>query len=139
MAVAFNKFESFVEALAEKVHNLGSDALTIALTNAANAPVAGNSQLSNLTQIDYTNLSTRVLSQSGSAQSGGTYKLSITDLVLTAGVGGLAAFRYVVIYNDDAASDELVGWYDYGSEVTLAEGETFTINFDDSNGVLTLV
>jgi hypothetical protein len=50
----FNKFDSFVEAIAEKVHNLGSDQLAIALTAAANAPVASNTQLSNLTQISYT-------------------------------------------------------------------------------------
>jgi hypothetical protein len=134
----FNKFNSFVEALAEKVHNLGADTLTIALTAAANAPVAGNTQLSNLTQISYTNLSARTLSVTGSAQTSGTYKLTITDKVLTASGGSVGPFRYVVIYNDTATNDELIGWYDYGSDITLADGETFTINFDDPNGVLTL-
>lgn len=52
--------------------------------------------------------------------------------------GAVATFRHVLIYNDTASNDELVGWYDYGSDVTLANGETFTIDFDGSNGVLQL-
>ena len=133
----FNKFDSFVEALAEKVHNLGSDQLVVALCAAANAPVAGNTQLTDLTQISYTNLSSRNITTSASAQSGGTYKLTLTDLVLTAS-GTVATFRYVVIYNDTATNDELIGWYDYGANVSLINGETFTIDFDGSNGLLQL-
>ncbi|HOW31883.1 MAG TPA: hypothetical protein PLP88_09960 [Bacteroidales bacterium] len=131
----FNKFDSFVEALAEKVHNLGSDQLVVALCAAANAPVAGNTVLANLTQITYTNLSSRNITTTSSSQTSGTYKLVLTDLVLTAS-GAVGPFRYVVIYNDTAGNDELIGWYDYGSEVTLANGDTFTIDFDASNGVL---
>lgn len=134
----FNKFNSFVEALAEKVHNLGSDTLTVALTAAANAPVATNTQLSNLTQISYTNLSSRVLTTSSSAQTSGTYKLILADLVLTASGGSVGPFRYVVVYNDTATNKELIGWYDYGSEITLASGETLTLDFDQTNGILTL-
>jgi hypothetical protein len=141
MAV-FNKFNSFTEHLAEGVHNFSSDStctVTVALTAAANAPVATNSVLADLTQISYTNLSSRVASVSGSSQTSGTYKLSLSDLVLTAS-GAVATFRYVVLYNDDPTSpaDPLIGWYDYGQDVTLANGETFTLNFDDSNGVLTI-
>lgn len=134
---AFNKFNSFVEAICEKVHNLGSDALVIALCAAANAPVATNTQLSNLTQISYTNLSSRAITTTSSAQSSGTYKLVLADLVLTAS-GTVAAFQYVVIYNDTATNDELIGWYDYGSALTLQNGETFTIDFDGTNGCLQL-
>ncbi|MBY5849684.1 hypothetical protein [Rhizobium ruizarguesonis] len=135
---SFNKFNSFVEALAEKVHNLGSDQLVVALCAAANAPVAGNTQLSNLTQISYTNLSSRNITTASSAQSSGTYKLTLTDLVLSASGGSVAAFRYIVIYNDTATNDELIGWYDYGSDLTLASGESLTIDFDGTNGVLQL-
>ena len=134
---SFNKFQSFVEAVAEKVHNLGSDQLVVALTAAANAPVNTNTQLSNLTQISYTNLSSRNITTTSSAQTSGTYKLVLTDLVLTAS-GTVAAFRYVVLYNDTATNDELIGWYDYGSDLTLLNGETFTIDFDGSAGVLTI-
>lgn len=134
---AFNKFNSFVEALAEKVHNLGSDQLVIALTAAANAPVASNTVLANLTQISYTNLSSRNVTTASSAQTSGTYKLVCNDLVLTAS-GSVATFRYAVLYNDTATNDELIGWWDYGSDVTLANGETFTVDFDGTNGVLQL-
>ena len=130
----FNKFNSFVEALAEKTHNLGADTLTIALTNTA--PAAGNTVLANITEISYTNLSSRVLTSVTSSQTGGTYTLDAADLVLTAS-GTVPTFRYVVLYNDTATSDELIGYYDYGSAVDLLNGETFTITFDAS-GILTL-
>jgi len=131
----FNKFNSFVEDVAEKVHNLGSDQLTVALTNTA--PVATNSVLADLTQISYTNLSSRNITTSSSAQTSGTYKLTCADLTLTAS-GAVAAFRYVVLYNSTAASGNLIGWYDYGSSITLASGDTFTVDFDQVNGVLTI-
>lgn len=131
----YNKFNSFVEAVAEKVHNLGSDQLVVALCAAANAPVASNTVLANLTQIAYTNLSSRNITTASSAQTSGTYKLTLNDLVLTAS-GNVATFRYVVIYNDTASNDELIAWFDYGSNVTLSSGDTFTIDFDASNGLL---
>lgn len=134
----YNKFQAFVEDIAEKVHNLASDALTIALTATANAPVATNSVLANLTQIAYTNLSTRVIgAPTSSAQSSGTYKLVLPDLVLTAS-GAVAAFQYVALYNDTPTSpaDPLIAWWDYGASVTLANLETFTVDFDPTNGVL---
>src|ERR1043166_4876185 len=132
---AFNKFNSFVEAIAEKVHNLQSDSLVVALCAAANAPVATNSQLSNLTQVSYTNLSSRALTVSSSAQTSGTYKLVLADLTLTAS-GTVAGFRYIVIYNDTATNDELIGYYDYGSDLVLNNGESLLIDFDGTNGVL---
>ena len=140
----FNKLGGFVEHLAEKVHNLGSDQLVIALTNTApgseSTPptgATGTNILANITEISYTNLSTRNITTSSSAQSGGTYKLVLTDLVLTAS-GLVGPFRYVYIYNDTAASDPLIGYYDYGSSITLQNGETFTVDFDGTNGVLQL-
>jgi hypothetical protein len=135
----FNKFNSFVEALAEKVHNLGSDTLTVALTNTL--PVNTNTQLSNITQISYTNIQNgtttgRDLAGVTSAQTTGTYKLDANDLVLTA-TGTVPTFRYVVLYNNTATNDELIGWYDYGAAVDLLNGETFTITWDAA-GILTL-
>lgn len=132
----FNKFNSFVEALAEKSHNLGSDQLVVALSNSA--PVATNSQLSDITEISYTNLSSRNVTTSSSAQTSGTYKLTLADLVLTAS-GAVATFRYVILYNDTSVNDLLIGWYDYGSAVTMANMDTFTIDFNASSGALTIV
>jgi len=131
----FNKFDSFVEALAEKVHNLGSDTLTVALTNSA--PVATNTVLANITQVSYTYCSTRVLTVSASSQTSGTYSLVVSDLTLTATGGSIGPFRYIVIYNDTAGNDELIGWYDHGSEVTVTTGNTFLLDFGAT--VLTLV
>ncbi len=132
----YTKIDSFVEAVAEKVHNLGADTLTIALTNTAHTSTWG--QLSDLTEIAYTNLSARVITTSASAQTSGTYKLTLNDLVLTASGGSVATFQYIYIYNDTATNDELIGYYDYGSALTLADGESLTIDFDATNGFLTL-
>lgn len=132
---SFVKFYPFVEALAEKAHNLGSDQLVVALTNSA--PTQSMAALSEITEITYTNLSSRNITTSTSAQTSGTYKLVLADLVLTAS-GSVGPFRYVCVYNDTSVGDLLIGYYDYASSITLATGETFTINFDDSNGVLQL-
>lgn len=133
----YTKFNAFVEHLAEKVHNLGADTLTVALCDTA--PVATNSVLADLTQISYTNCSARAITTSTSAQTSGTYKLVLADLTLTAS-GTVGPFRYVVVYNDTPTSpaDPLIGFYDYGSSITLANGETLLIDFDGSNGLLTL-
>ncbi|MFA6295533.1 MAG: hypothetical protein WC666_03905 [Candidatus Paceibacterota bacterium] len=136
----YNKFNSFVEALAEKSHNLGSDQLKVALTNTA--PVATNTVYANLTSpLATTNLVGATpfnITTTTSSQTSGTYKLVLTDLVLTAS-GNVGPFRYVVLYNDTATNDELIGWYDYGTSITLLNGETFTIDFDAAAGVITLV
>lgn len=142
----FTKVNDFVEHVAEKVHNLASDTLTVALSNTAPASEAsnplsdGNGVLANVTQIAYTNLSSRVISVSASAQTSGTYKLTLTDLVLTASGGAVADFRYIYVYNDTPTSpaDPLIAVYDYGSTVSLADGDTFTIDFDGTNGFLTI-
>lgn len=135
----FNKFYSFVEALSEKVHNLGSDTLTVALTNTL--PVNTNTVLANITQIAYTNIQDgtttgRNLTGVTSAQTSGTYKLDANNLVITA-TATVPTFRYVVLFNDTATNDELIGWYDYGAPVILQNGETFTVIWDAA-GILTV-
>jgi len=134
----FNKFNAFVENVAEGVHNLGTGQLVVALTHTL--PTASNSVLADISQITYTNLSSRNITTTSSAQTSGTYKLVLADLVLTA-TGSVGPFRYVVIYNDTPTSpaDPLIGWYDYGSSISLANSETFTIDFDAANGLLTIV
>ena len=135
----FNKFNSFVEALAEKAHNLGADTLKVALSNSA--PSATNTVLADITQISagngYTTGGTQA-TQSSSAQTSGTYKLVLNDVTFTASGGSIGPFRYVVLYNDTAASDELIGYYDYGTSLTVTSGNSFVVDFDATNGVLTL-
>lgn len=136
---SFNKHNSFVEALAEKVHNLGSDTLKLLLTNTA--PTAANAVKADLTEISAGNgysAGGTAATISSSAQSSGTYKLVLADVVFTASGGTIGPFRYVELYNDTAASDELIGYWDYGAAITLNAGESFTTDFDASAGVLTL-
>jgi len=136
---AFNKFNAFVNDLASKVHNLGADTLKIMLTNTA--PVATNAVKADITEITagngYTAGGTQA-SQVPSAQSGGLYTLKLNSVTFTATPGSIGPFRYAVLYNDTAASDQLIGWYDYGTNLTLTSGNQFTVQFDATNGVLTL-
>jgi len=131
----FNKFYSFVEALAEKKHDLGADTIKVALCNAANAPTASKAVLADLTTVSTTNLSPLTPTRVSSSQTGGTYSLVLQDLTMTAS-GTVGPFRYIVLYNDTATADDLICWYDYGSDVTLNAGETFTLDFGAT--VLTL-
>jgi hypothetical protein len=137
---AYNKINQFVEDLCKGVHNLATGAITIALCAAANAPVATNETLSQLTQISYTNLGTRTLASITCEQTSGTVNFIAADKVLTASGGAVAAFRYIALYNDTPTSpaDPLICWYDYGSALTLADGETLTIDFDGTNGIFSL-
>ena len=132
----FVKINSFVENLAEKGIDLSGAELTIALTNTAHTSTWD--ELADLTEVAYTNLSARVITVSTSAQTAGTYKLVCADLTLTAS-GAVGPFRYIYIYDDGSTGDKLICYYDYGSEVTLANSDTFKIDFDGSNGVLTIV
>ena len=125
---AFNKFQPWVEYMVEGA-NVGTDQFAVALTAAANAPVNTNGVIADLTQIAYTNLSSRNLTTASSAQSGGTQSVTFNDLTLTSSGGSTGPFRYVVIYDDTVAGDPLVGWYDYGSDLTLADGESLLIDF----------
>lgn len=130
---SYNKHNSWVEDMQESV-NLATDSLKVALCAAANAPVAGNAVLADLTQVSYTNLSSRTITTSSSSQTSGTYSLVVADLVLTASGGSVATFRYADIYDDTPTSpaDPLICWFDYGSNVTLADTETFTLDFGSS-------
>lgn len=127
---SFVKFYPFVEALAEKKHDLGADTLKVALSNVA--PALTNSQLSNITQISYTYCSDRTLTTTSSSQTSGVYNLVLTDLTLTASGGAVGPFRYIVIFNETSTNDLLIGYSDYGQSITLADGEYILIDFNAS-------
>jgi len=139
----FSKVNDFV---VNAVHNmdLESDQFTIALSNTAPAsessnPTAdGNGVLANVTQVAYTNLSSRAITTTSSTQTSGTYKLVLADRTLTSSGGTTGPFRYVYIYDDTVTvpADPLVGYYDYGSSLTLNDGDSLTVDFSAANGVL---
>lgn len=135
----FNKFNCFAQDVGRGVHNLNSNTLKVMLTDVA--PVATNSVKTDLTEIaagnGYTAGGTAAASNAYS-QTSGTGKLTATDVVFTASGGSIGPFRYAVLYNDTASGKPLIGWWDYGSEVTLASTDTLTIDFDGTNGILTI-
>lgn len=139
----FNKVNDFV---VNAVHNmdLESDQVVVALSNTAPSSETsdpssdGNGILGNVTEIAYTNLSSRNVTTTSSTQTSGTYKLVLSDITLTSSGGSTGPFRYVYIYNDTVATpaDPLIGYYDYGSSLTLNDGDSLTIDFSAANGVL---
>jgi hypothetical protein len=139
----FNKVNDFV---LNAVHNmdLASDQVIVALSNTApgsespNPATDGNGVLANVTQVSYTNLSSRSVTTSSSTQTSGTYKLVLADITLTSSGGSTGPFRYVYIYDDTVTSpaDPLIGYYDYGSSLTLNDGDSLTVDFSAANGVL---
>lgn len=119
------------------MHNLGSDTLKVMLTNVA--PIASNSVKANLTEITAQNgysAGGATATVATSEQTSGTYKLVINDITFTASGGSFGPFRYFVLYNDTDVSKSLIGFWDYGSNVTLANGESITADFSATNGCL---
>lgn len=132
--VAYNKFNAFVQDIAQGVHNLSTNSLTYALT--ATLPVATNSVIANITQIAYTNMSTRVPTITSCTQTGGLLKLIIANLTLTQSTTTSAFFQYVVFYNATPGAGPLISWWDYGSSIQLQPNDTFAIQPDQTNGIL---
>ncbi len=128
----FNKFQDFSEQVAKGVHVFGTHSFKLALTNSA--PVATNTVLANITQIangnGYTTGGAAVPNLTCTESSGIT-TVAADQVVFTA-TGAMGTFRYLVLYNDTAASDNLVGWWDHGSTVSLQAGETYTFKFNDT-------
>lgn len=137
---SFQKFHRFVEALAEKKHDLGADTLKVMLCNTA--PVATASVKADITEIAAGNGYTsggNTAAVTSSAQTAGTYKLVLADPPTWTASGAVGPFQYAVLYNDTAINKELIGFWDYGSSITLAAGESFAVDFDPTTGVLTIV
>jgi hypothetical protein len=135
---SFNKYQKGVEALMESI-NAGSDAWKVALTNRAPV-VASDSTLTDASEISAGNGYTaggNAATTTSSTQTGGTYKLILASpTAWTATGGSLGPFRYAVLY--DSTTNNLIGYWDYGSSVTLATGESFTVSLDGTNGVFTV-
>jgi hypothetical protein len=131
---SFNLFNKFLSQLANGGYNLGSDTLKFALTNTA-PTAATDTVFDPITKHPppaaangYTT-GGHAATIDSSAESGGTYTLACTtDVIITATAGGIGPFRYVILYDDTSATDMLIGYWDYGSSITLAAGETFTID-----------
>ncbi len=138
---AYVKFENTVQDFMNKVHDLfgtagsGADVTKVYLSNTG-PTVATNAVKADLAEFaGGTGYAAGGTSVTGvGTRSGGTFTLAGTDIVWTAGAGDWSAFRYAVLYNDTPTSpaDPLLGYWDYGSALTLGNGETFTLDFGAS-------
>ena len=135
----YNKFNAFVADVANKVHNLGSDTIKVMLTNTA--PTSSNAVKADITEISAGNGYTTGGTQStqvSSTQTSGTYTLKLNNVTYTASGGSIGPYRYAVLYNSTPASGNLIGYWDYGTSITLTAGNQFTVSFDATNGVIQL-
>jgi hypothetical protein len=139
----FNKYFTFIDEVSKAGHNLQTAVFKVALTNTAPtqatdtvwnttvapAPVAANGYTAGGNTITTTSAAT----------TSGTFKLVLVDTVFTATAGGIGPFRYAILYNTSSSPvNKAVGYYDYGSSITLNSTDTFTVDFDGANGVLTI-
>lgn len=135
---SFNKYQKGVEALVEGV-NAGSDAWKVALSNRTPV-VASDATLSDASEISAGNGYTaggNAATTASSSQTSGTYKLVLNSpSAWTASGGAIGPFQYAILY--DSTTDNLLGYWDYGSAVTLAEGESFSVVLDGTSGVFTV-
>jgi hypothetical protein len=135
---SFYKFQQFPEDVHHGVHDFSVDTLKVALCAAANAPdAAADSVLTDLTTVALTYLSSDTLVIASEGQTAGVYKITITDKTLQASGGSVGPFRYVVVYNDSSTNKSLIAYHDYGSDITLASGESILLDFDNANGYFT--
>ena len=127
----YNKFNDFNNQLMRGTHQLHAAGHTVKAMLTNTAPVATNSVKTDITEITAQNgyAAGGADIQNDVTSSGGTASLTGVDVTITASGGSVGPFQYVVLYNDTAASDNLISWYDYGSPVTLADTEPFTIDF----------
>ncbi len=139
---AYQKFNQFVQDLATKVHNLDTDTLKIMLVSSP-APVATNAVKANLTEITaqngYPAGGLPAVFSSG-AQTSGTFKLVLADVTFTGSGGPFGPFQYAVLYNDTPTSPAkpLIAFWDYGTPITITNGNSFTVDLDQVGGVFTL-
>lgn len=138
---AYQKFNQFVQDLATKVHNLDSDMLKIMLTNTL--PNATNAVKANITEITpqngYPAGGIQAVFSSG-VQTSGTFKLILAPVTFTGAGGSFGPFQYAVLYNASPTSPlmPLIAFWDYGTAITITNGNSFTVGLDQTNGVLTL-
>jgi hypothetical protein len=140
----YTKFNQFVEDLVKGYHSFGTHTFKVMLTNTA--PNASTGKIkSDITEISAGNGYTaggNALTIAAPTQSAGTVKpIASADITITASGGTVGPFRYAVVYNDTQTSPvkPLVSFYDYGSSLTLNATESLLIDFDQINGLFSLV
>lgn len=136
----YNKFLQFTKDLIDGVHDFDAHSFKVMLTNSA--PVNTNTVKANLTEISAGNGYTAggTATTIATSTTSGTAKATGSDVTFTASGGSIGPFRYAALYNDTPTSpaDPLVAWWDYGSSITLASGESLLVDFDATNGILTV-
>ena len=139
MTSTLQKNYFFTLDLGSKVHNLNAtDTLKLAFTNTA-PTTATHVYADIVSPLALTNMATSpALTSVTYTETTGTATLGAATWTGTSQTGNFGPFQYIVLYNDSATSKNVIGWWDYGSALTLAgaNGDQFTITF--ASGILTI-
>lgn len=140
VAAVYQKFNLFTQDLATAKHDFSAHTYKVMLTNVL--PLATNAVKADITEIG---------AGSGYAAGGpvsavtlsnvsGVEKATFADVTITALAGTIGPFRYAVWYNDTQSSPvkPLVGYADYGSNLSLISGASLVVDFDGSAGLFTI-
>jgi len=134
---AWNKFNDFSEQLVRGVHDFDANTFKVALVKNTDTPVATDTELSQITQVDNGNGYTTggETTTITISETSGTTTVSGTEIVWTGTGSGFGPFRYAVLYNDSSTSpaDALIAWFDYGSAISVGASETFTLKFNNAS------
>lgn len=131
---SFVKYEHTIEAIINKELDLYGTTDTVKAVLHSDAPVvATDDELADLTQVTGTGYTSGGEDmQNDGSRTGATFTATGVDIVWTASAGDWGAFRYVSPYDDTSTGDVLINSWDYGSNVTLGNGETFTLDLGAS-------
>lgn len=135
----YTKYQDFVQQLCTGIHNLTAAGHVVKAVIHSDAPtVATDDELADLTQVTGTGYTAGGEDiQNDMTEASGTATVTAVDVTWTATAGDWTAGRYVSIHNDTSTGDKLIASWDYGSNFTLANGETFTLDFGASVFTLT--
>lgn len=138
---ALVKYQTFVEDLIEGVHDFDAHVFKILLSNAA-PNVATHTVRADAGEIGAgSGYATGGTATSiTTSRAGGTAKVTASDVTFSASGGSIGPFRYAILYNDSPTSpaDPLISYWDYGTSLTLTDGNQFTVDFDGTTGILTI-
>jgi hypothetical protein len=135
---AYVKYESFVEFLGDELVDIFGTTDTFRVAICSDAPVVGtDDEMADRTQVTgtgYTALGGDI--QNDATRTGGTVTMTAVDFVWTATAADWTAGRYIDCHDDTSTTDKLMNYWDYASNFTVGNGETFTVDFGAS--VITL-
>lgn len=123
-------FDAFFAALVAGTHGaMNSAVFKVRLSNTA-PNKATMDEIADVTAITGGSYADGTVTLDWAESPDGTFTLgdASSDVTFTASGSDFTAFQYAYLYNDTATGDPLVSVIDYGSGITITDGNSFTVN-----------